>query len=209
MDENSGRKRIKRTDYSILFIILFIFFNRVDATPQVYSDKIIVDNFENPGKKNLLGGDFGAFGDEKNLGRCHLFFVENRQKDSLSENRYSLYIQWDTTKTGAYGGYWTDLKHLHLENFNYLTLFLRGIKGGEIFKVGLRGKLNATYEDKIPINEVLSKGVTTEWQKVILPLKQFRAIQDWRDVNILSFNFENAFGSDKGALLIDDIIFEK
>jgi hypothetical protein len=189
--------------------VILLFYPIYNLHAQAQSDKIIVDNFESPGKQNFLGGDLGAFSDPKILGSCYLFFLENKQKDVSSNNKYSLYIQWDTSKEGAYGGYWTDLKHLNLENFNYLTFYVKGLKGGENFKVGLRGKADTAYETKILINKALKKGATTEWQKVTIPLQWFEAIQDWRDINIFSINFEHAFGSGKGAILVDDIAFEK
>jgi hypothetical protein len=71
--------------------------------------------------KIAVPGDFGAFSGPKNLGRCHLFFFQNNEKDALDKGKYSLYIEWDTLKEGAYGGYWTDLKHLNLEGYNYLS----------------------------------------------------------------------------------------
>ncbi|MFH1702234.1 MAG: hypothetical protein ABIB41_02220 [Nitrospirota bacterium] len=189
-------------------VYLSVFSNYIHADAQTQSEKIIVDNFEN-GKHNSLGGNSGAFADNKDLGYCYLFYVQNKQKEIFGESKYSLCIQWDTSKEGAYGGYWTDLKHLNLEGFNYLTFYVKGSKGGEKFKIGLRDKLNSNYETKILINEVLIKGVTTEWQRVIITLKRFEAIQDWRDVNIFSINFEYAFGSEKGLILVDEIAFEK
>ena len=202
-------KLITKRNYTIFFICLLMLFNYLDVSAQTQSNKIIVDDFEKPGKKNSLGFDFGAFADGESLGYCYIFFVEDKSKDLAEKKGYSLYIQFDTTKKGAYGGYWTDLRHLNLEDFNYLSFYLKGVKGGEKFKVGLRGKMDASYETKILINEILGKDVTTEWEKVKIPLKRFEAISDWRDVNMFSINFENAFGSGKGAIMIDDIAFEK
>lgn len=193
----------------LLCIYLFLLLNPQDAAAQSQVSKILVDNFEKPGKVNTIGGDFGAFSDSKSLGSCYLFFIENKAKDKLGDSKYSLYVQWDASKEGAYAGYWTDLKHLNLEEFNYISFYVKGTKGGEKFKIGLRGKINAAYETKILINEVLSKGATTEWQKVVIPLKYFSAVQDWKDITIFSINFEHTFGSDKGAILIDNITFEK
>ena len=120
-----------------------------------------------------------------------------------------MHLQWDASQPGAYGGYWNRLQHINLENFNYLTFYVRGFSGSEVFKVGLRGTENAEYETKILITGVLKNGVTTSWQKVIIPLRLFRAIENWGDISIFSINFEHAFDSGKGQILIDDIAFEK
>lgn len=193
----------------IIYICLSVFFNYAEVGAQDQANKVMVDNFEKPGKQNCRKGDFGAFSDPKSLGHCYLFFVQNKENNVLGASKYSLYIKWDTSKEGAYGGYWTDLKQLNLENLNYLTFYLKGMKGRETFKVGLRGPLSSTYETKTLIGRALNNGVTTKWQKVIIPLKWFGAVMDWSDVNVLSINFENAFGSGKGAILIDEIAFEK
>lgn len=185
---------------------LFIFSNSVDAQNQ--PKRIIVDDFERPGKQNSLGGDFGAFSDQEAHGSCYLFFFENKENNVYNGGKYALHIDWDTSKKGAFAGYWTDLRHLNLQGFNSLCFSVKGLKGGEIFKIGLRGLLNSEYETKIEINRVLEKGVPSEWQRVKIPLKWFMAVDNWDDVNILSINFENAFGSNKGAILIDDIAFE-
>jgi hypothetical protein len=169
----------------------------------------MLNDFEKSKSDNSLRTHFGAFADSKNLGYCYLFYEKNTPQEILRGNEYSLQIKWDTTKKGAYGGCWADLNHLNLESFNYLTFYVKGLKGGEKFKVGLRGKNDADSETKIPINDVLTKGVTTEWQKVVIPLKQFKDIQVWSDVNIFSISFEHAFESGKGAILIDEIAFEK
>jgi hypothetical protein len=200
---------MKTISISIWISLLLLFSWCIGAGAQDQTNKIIVDDFEKPGKRNSRGGDFGAFADDKSLGHCYLFFFQNKEDNALGGSKYSLYIEWDTTKEGAYGGYWTDLKHLNLEEFNYLTFFVKGMKGGEVFKVGLRGPLNSTYETKTLILQALNKGVEVKWQKVMIPLKWFGAVMNWSDVNILSINFENAFGSGKGAILIDEIAFEK
>jgi Carbohydrate binding domain 30 len=193
-------------------IILLLLLSCVNAVAKNKSgNRIIVDNFEKPGKLNSLGLDFGAFSDTGGLGYCYLFFIQNkaRDKEELGKSKYSLYIQWDTSKKGAYSGYWSELGHLNLAGYSYLTFYIKGIRGGEKFKVGLRGKKEATYETKIPIDDIIGRSVSTKWQKVIIPLKLFKAVQDWRDVNIFSINFENAIGSERGALMIDNIAFER
>lgn len=86
---------------------------------------------------------------------------------------------------------------------------MRGLQGGERFAVGLRGRLDAPHETKIPMQDVLPGGVSTEWRHARIPLRAFVAIQDWNDVNVLSLSFEAAFGSRAGAVLIDEVAFER
>ncbi len=176
---------------------------------QVQADRILVDNFDEPMRQNpQKNSRHGAFADERSLGECYVFFYGGADR-VFGGNGYSMHIQWDTSKPGAYGGYWNELKHLNLENYNYLTFYIKGFNGGETLKIGLRGKEDAQYETKILINDALKTGVSTEWQKVVIPLKWFKAVESWRAVSVFSLNFEHAFGSGKGQILIDEIAFEK
>ncbi len=172
------------------------------------AERLIVDDFEKPGNKNSLGGDFGAFADPKGIGQCYLFFSQIKDGPQPLRSKYALYIQWDTSQPGAYGGYWSKLMHLDLEQVNYLTFAVKGSRGGEKFKVGLRGNVDATQETKVHIDKALPGGVTTQWQQVKIPLKWFKVIDSWSSVSVLSINFENAFGSQSGAMWIDDIAFK-
>jgi len=131
---------------------LSLLFGYIEVNAQSLSDKIIVNNFEKSSNNNALHADFSAFADNKNLGYCYLFYVKNTQQEMLKGNEYSLQIKWDTTKKGAYGGCWADLKHLNLESFNYLTFYVKGLKGGENFKIDLRGRSDAPSETKFLIN---------------------------------------------------------
>lgn len=98
---------------------------------------------------------------------------------------------------------------LDLEKSNYLTFLIKGAHGKEKFKVGLRGNIEATHETKVHIDKALPEGVTTQWQVVKMQLKWFKIIENWHYVNILSINFENAFGSGEGSIWIDEIAFEE
>jgi hypothetical protein len=170
--------------------------------------KILVDNFEAAGPENALGNRSGAYADPKALGYCYSFFTA-RQDQIWSGKGHSLYLKFDTSRPGAWAGYWMDLGHADLTEYKFLTFYLKGLQGGELFKIGLRGKRETDSETKLLVSEILAGGVTTQWQKVGIPLRLFQAVRTWEDVNILSFNFEFAEGSRSGAILIDEIAFEK
>ena len=170
--------------------------------------RILVDDFERTDPENALGKRPGAFADPKGLGYCYVFFTA-KEDQTWGGKGHSLYLKFETSKPGSWGGYWTDLNHLNLKESNFLTFYLKGLQGGEQFKVGLRGERESERETKLLIGEVLAGGVTTEWQKVSIPLRLFQEIRNWDDVNILSFSFEFAAGSRSGAVLIDEIAFEK
>jgi hypothetical protein len=171
-------------------------------------DRMLIDDFERAGPDNALGKRSGAFADSKGLGYCYVFFTDKADQ-TWGGGGHSLYLKFDTAKPGAWAGYWTDLGHANLGEFKFLTFYLKGLRGGELFKIGLRGERETNYETKLPIGAVVAGGVTTQWQKVSIPLKLFQTVRNWEDVGILSFNFEFSEGSRSGAILIDEIAFEK
>jgi hypothetical protein len=169
---------------------------------------ILVDDFEHAGPENARGQRSGAFADPGGLGYCYVFFTVAIDQ-VWGGKGHSLYVKFDTSKPGAWGGYWTSLGHLDLAGFEYLAFSVKGLQGAEHFTIGLKGKLDASSETKVAIEDALPGGVTTAWQRVRIPLRAFTAIRDWSDVNTLSFNFESSAGSRAGAIVIDEIAFEK
>lgn len=79
---------------TFLRLALFIFGTTgIGSAPSAEANRLIVDDFEKPGKKNLRGGDFGAFGDPDGRGQCYLFFSQNKDTPQKGNNKYALYIQ--------------------------------------------------------------------------------------------------------------------
>lgn len=171
--------------------------------------RLVIENFDAP-QRHAPGSDapYGAFSDPDSLGSCFVFFEGARDK-AFGGAGNALLLQWDVSKPGAFGGYWQELRGLNLMDYNYLSFFVRGLSGHETLKVGLRGKANAQYESKIFLHDALKTGITTDWQKILIPLGLFSAVENWGEVSVFSLNFENAFGSGKGQILVDDIGFER
>lgn len=179
-----------------------------DAPMDAALSRIVAEDFDFPKRYTKSAkAPYGAFADDNSLGQCYVFFEDDKD-DVLSGGGFSLLLQWDTSQPGAYAGYWQELSSLNLSDHNFLTFFIKGSKGGEILKVGLRGKRDS-YESKIFVHEALRTGVTTNWQKIVIPLGWFQAVESWSDVSVFSLNFEHAFGSGKGQILVDEIAFEK
>jgi len=93
-----------------------------------------------------------------------------------------------------------------LSKFKTMTFYIKGEKGGETFEIGMNDVISNRREDAVFIGSIyryLPKGVTTEWQKVIIPLK------DWFGPNlsqVYSFVFNFNEGG-RGVFWIDEIAF--
>jgi len=87
-----------------------------------------------------------------------------------------------------------------------LTFMIKGEKGGEAFEIGVNDVVSNKREDAVMIGSIyryLPKGVTSEWQKVAIPLSDFFGT-DLSRVYSIVFDFTDA---GRGTFWIDDIRF--
>jgi len=96
-----------------------------------------------------------------------------------------------------------------LTGYNALSFWVKGTEGGEIFDVGIRDaemdrqeKLPANLE---PIEKSLPGGITTEWQKAVIPLSKILGESSRQSGSILIvFNRITKYS----VIQIDDMVFE-
>ena len=96
-----------------------------------------------------------------------------------------------------------------LTGYNALSFWVKGTEGGEIFDVGIRDaemdrqeKLPANLE---PIEKSLPGGITTEWQKAVIPLSKILGESSRQSGSILIvFNRITKYS----VIQIDDMAFE-
>ncbi len=95
-------------------------------------------------------------------------------------------FSWYASKMGS--------ENIESSNFNGLIFWVKGTAGGEYFKIELRtidcnstGRSNA----KIYITDYLDGGVTTNWQKVVIPLKNFANITNFTKMDEFTIAFEH------------------
>jgi len=171
-----------------------------------------------------IGGLSG--GDEEAPGRTFATVVSG---DNFTRGNYgySLMLYYDVSGLGEFSFYWIKLgpethavkdatKPLDLRGYNYLSLWIRGLAGGEKIKVELHqdaddngvfvfGKDITSY---VYLDGYIPEGrVTRNWQKVLVPLKDFKGITDRSKALELVLVFENASGNTSGSVYLDDILF--
>jgi hypothetical protein len=94
----------------------------------------------------------------------------------------------------------------NLTNFPCLSFMIRGERGGETFELGLNDTISNKREDAViagSIHRYLPAGITTNWQKVVIPLGDFFGTDRSR-VFSLVFQF-NEVG--RGRFWVDDFRF--
>ena len=81
-----------------------------------------------------------------------------------------------------------------LREFNALEFFIRGDRDGLAFDIGLLDVIADNRQDGVfagPIYRYLPGGVTTEWQRVLIPIRDFRGLDLARMVS-MAFDFTTA-----------------
>ena len=136
---------------------------------------------------------------------------------------HSLQLTYNVSNTGSWAAYFTSLGNASISSYNYLTFRVKGAVGGELFKAELHHAnydytqavgYNNNYRAEVYVTDYLDGGVTTGWQKVVIPLDAFANITDRTAMKELVFTFENTQSVQNGAptsgtVYIDNISFGK
>jgi hypothetical protein len=155
----------------------------------------------------LLADDFGDTNPENARGGSpFLFGAGSGGSLQAFYDRESLKLVYNVTTPNSFAGYSTPLGRANLDPYSFITFLVRGAAGGERMKVGLKDA--SGNEIKIPLSDYLPGGVTTSWQKVAVPLYAFAGLASRSAIESFVIAFENAIGSERGTVFIDDIKFE-
>ena len=93
-----------------------------------------------------------------------------------------------------------------LSRFATMTFWVKGEKGGETFEVGLNDTISNKREDAVIVGSIyryLPKGITPEWQQVVIPMEDFFGADMTRVFSIV-LNYNE---TGEGSFWIDDIRF--
>jgi len=119
------------------------------------------------------------------------------------------YLSIEYRKEAGWAGWYTLLNGADISNYNALTFWVKGEKGGEKFDIGLADarmqelQIDAVYAG--PVDLFLPVGVTTEWQKVKVPVSRVESQLDLTKMGSMVLWFK--YGGE-GKIYIDDIRFE-
>ncbi|MFH1857799.1 MAG: hypothetical protein ABH845_02710, partial [Candidatus Omnitrophota bacterium] len=120
-------------------------------------------------------------------------------------DQQSIKYMYEWTGTPSFVGTYVVIA-ADLSRFKTMTFYIKGEKGGETFELGLNDVISNRREDAVFIGSIyryLPKGVTTEWQKVAIPLSDFYG-SDLSQTFSIAFNFNE---EGRGIFWIDEIAF--
>ncbi len=125
---------------------------------------------------------------------------------------YSLEIQYDVSTLNDEAWFFTPLSSsgdADLSAFNYLSFWVRGAAGGEGFSIGFE---DSTYANSyMQVNEYLPAGITTQWQKVVIPFSVLESgtsiLRSQVSKVVVKIINTALYGSAIGTVYLDDICF--
>jgi len=165
---------------------------------------LLLDNFDHSGL-NLLGRKSNTY--KKLPSVCKHSRVTDVR---YGEEGRSLKLKYDKVSTGWCGYYsllnQIDGEYYDLTKYKSVSFMIKGEAGGELFELGMGDRNWITIGDSLKagsIQKYLPKGVTTEWQEVLIPLSDFGKL-DLRQMGSFVINFNK---KQKGTVYIDDLKF--
>jgi len=166
--------------------------------------ELLLDNFDHS-NLNLLGRKANAY--KRLPSVCKFSRVESPR---MGDHGRSLKLDFDKRPTG-WCGYYTLLNQIDgayydLSPYKEVRFWVRGARGGENFEIGMADRSWLTIGDSVKAGEIgkyLPKGVTTDWQEVVIPLKDFGKL-DWTQMGSFVINFHKPGA---GTIFLDDLRF--
>jgi len=171
-------------------------------------EPIVIDNFD----RGLTSGVF--YQRSTTLGtylgtwakRPSYALISKKREHRLGDVGKGLAI--DYKKEAGWAGWYILLDGLDASDYNTLSFWVKGEKGGERFDIGLADarmqelEIDAIYAGDI--NAFLPMGVTTEWQEVKVPMSRVESELNTREMGSVVLWFR--YGG-QGKIYVDDMMF--
>jgi hypothetical protein len=194
--------------FAIRLLTLGVLFVPIASSARAESATFLVDDF-NDQVQNALGGYRNTFAAEPSSAAA--MRVADIFRGAVGR---SARIE---ARRGAKGycGYWIHMFDMRAEErryfdasaYSYLSLWVRGARGGEDFLIKLADQRWIEKEDSVTVGRaaaLLPEGVTTEWQEVVIPIG--RQPLNWRRLGGITFEFTEP---GRHVVYIDDIAFKQ
>jgi hypothetical protein len=209
---------------SALFINNSSFANNNKSSGSNFIPPLVLSDYNSGTVLTNAGGLSG--GDEEKPGITYPTIVSDDGL-TLGNSGYSISVEYNVEKLGEYTFYWIKLgkelrdksgvtEPLDLRKYNYLSFWIKSAGDTGNIKIEMHQDLNAdgvfTFGADISscvyADPYIKDGrVDRSWDKVVIPLKDFKDIKDWSKSSELVFVFENKAGNKKGTVYLDNILF--
>ena len=155
-----------------------------------WAASLMVDNFNRGDKPKALGGDIGSW-DKDPADATQMCTITFERSGALGDTGYSLRLDYDVDSPNpAYNGFWMKLTGADLSSYKTLTLHIKGDASR-----GYTTQVKLELKNGTETGRYLLKGITDQWQKVRIPLKEFEGISTWKGMteegNVFTISLPN------------------
>ena len=196
---------------SIVLPVLLLCTAMIPGRPLLAAD-LMIASFENSGRSDI-GTDIGTWDynpNDPNQG-CTIDTISSKEvmgKEGVET--HVLQISYSvSSRLPAFNGVYIKLNNTDLTSYDEMSILVKGDheKGFTTkFKIELK---NIKGERVV----YLVKGITDQWQKLIISMEELRAlgsVSDWSKMKEIVFTFDDITADNKrGVLYVDDIMFSK
>ncbi len=179
----------------------------------IYCNTLVLDDFNTGVVQNYFKGVNGVW---YNNAAIIAYYYANPDK-ILGRTGYSLKLIYDISGGhDSFGGYYLKLNDKDISQYNYLSFWVRSDSGCDSLKIEIKCSDNPSfpneYKAEVYTTDYLDSGITTVWQKVMIPMDTFSCLYQMTNMYELTFTLENSAalrgGSPvSGVIYIDDIVF--
>ncbi len=174
------------------------------SAPSSAAAMLLVDDFDRGEKPNALGGDYGSWDKDPSdpTQRCTIAFDKS---NAFGNAGYSLRLDYDVDSPNpAYNGFWMKLQNTNLTTYKTVSFYIKGDAAR-----GFTPQIKVEIKNGSEVGRYLLKGISDEWQKVSIPLKDFAGITEWNSMTEFVIVFDDITSTKKvGTIYIDEILFE-
>ena len=129
------------------------------------------------------------------------------------ESGSSLKLEYSVnSQNDAINGFWTQLRDFDASKYDHFEFWVKGDEKKGLtstFKIEFsKFQKDSEGHDETIKGSYIVKGVTSQWQKVSIPLNVMNGITDWKDIREMVITFEKKrVDSPEGVLYFDDFTF--
>jgi hypothetical protein len=179
-------------------LVLFLSIIVLISSAHLNAASILVDDFND----GVDGGNTNAILKQCNPGSGTTFAYTNNP--AFGNSGKCIKITYD-----ASGSSWPSIvfkSPVNLSNYRALTFWVRGKTGGENFQMHLRTTNFHESGSRPFMPDFMTNSITTQWQKVIIPVDAMAMGIDQKHIDAIFFQFLTAYETAE-TFYIDDISF--
>lgn len=169
----------------------------------LFADLLFLTNYDDGEKSTTNVKDFGAWDKDPDdpTQTCVISFDPDIH---YGDEGMSLRLDYDVDSPNpAYNGFWMQLRNLDLSNYKSLVMYVKGDP-----EKGFSKRMKIELKTPKKVGRYMLKNISDTWQRVEIPLTEFKGIDSLEDVIELVFVFDDVNTRPKsGTIYIDNMYF--